>query len=171
LCGVNDVIILCSLLILNLTVNIEIMPQLTQQMIKDVEDAFFLFDYDKDGKITGKEVAAAVRSCGFYPTQAEIKEIEKDVQAIGDKVDVQTLCQFIGKRVRDQRLTPDELKEAFQVFDKQGTGMMCVQDLKRSLTTLGEMMSDDELSELLREVEQDDDGMIRADEVVKLLLA
>jgi len=140
-------------------------------MIKDVEDAFFLFDYDKDGKITDKEVAAAVRSCGFYPTQAEIREIEKDVKAIGDKVDVQTLCQFIAKRVKDLRTTADELKEAFQVFDKQGTGMMSVQDLKMSLTTLGEQLNNEELGELIRELDQDGEGMVRADDIVKVLLA
>jgi len=140
-------------------------------MIKDVEDAFFLFDYDKDGKITTKEVSATVRSCGFYPTQAEIKEIEKDVHAIGDKVDVQALCQFISKRVKDLRTTPDELKEAFQVFDKQGTGMISVHDLKMSLTTLGEQLNDEELGEMIRELDQDGDGMVRADEIVKLLLA
>jgi len=147
------------------------MPQLTQQMIKDVEDAFFLFDYDKDGKITDKEVAKAVRSCGFYPTQAEIREIEKDVKAIGDKVDVPTLCQLIAKRVKDLRTTPDELKEALQVFDKQGTGMMSVQDLKMSLTTLGEQLTDEELGELIREVDQDGEGMIRGDDIVKILLS
>jgi calmodulin len=147
------------------------MPQLTPQMVKDVEDAFFLFDYDKDGKITDKEVAAAVRSCGFFPTQAEIKEIEKDVKAIGDKVDVQTLCQFIGKRVKDLRTTTDELKEAFLVFDKQGTGMISVQDLKMSLSTLGEQLSAEEISELTREVDEDGEGMVRIDDIVKLLLA
>jgi len=47
----------------------------------ELEEAFFLFDYDKDGKITTREVGAAVRSVGLNPTETEMKEIINDVNA------------------------------------------------------------------------------------------
>jgi len=130
-----------------------------------------MFDYDKDGQITDKEVAAAVRSCGLNPTQAEVKDIEKDVKANGDKVDVKTLCQFISQRVPNPTTSPDELKDALLVFDKQGTGMVSVYDLKMSLTTLGERITDEELDELIREVDGNGEGMVRVDDIVRVLLA
>ena len=46
------------------------------------------------------------------------------------------------------------------MFDKQGTGMISVHDLKLSLTTLGERLADEELDELIREVDQDGEGMV-----------
>lgn len=143
---------------------------LPQNVIKELEEAFFLFDYDKDGKITCKEIPPVVRSVGLNPTEAELKEIVNDVNGIGGKVDVATLSQLIVKRVRDLKTTAEELKDAFQVFDKQGTGLIAVQDLKLSLTTLGERLTDEELDELIREVDQDGEGMVCYEDVVRVLL-
>jgi calmodulin len=144
---------------------------LTQNMVRELEEAFFLFDYDKDGKITSREVGAAVRSVGLNPTEVELKEMINDVNSIGGTVDVSNLCQIITKRVRELKTTPEELKDAFQVFDKQGTGMISVHDLKLSLTTLGERLTDEELDELIREVDQDGEGMVNYEDVVRVLLA
>jgi len=38
--------------------------------------------------------------------------------------------------------------------------MISVHDLKLSLTTLGERLADEELDELIREVDQDGEGMV-----------
>jgi len=146
------------------------MAQAPKSMKKDLEDAFFMFDYDKDGKITDKEVAAAVRSCGHNPTQSEVKAIENDVKAGGGKVDVESLHQLITKHVKGWT-TPEELRGAFQVFDKQGNGLISTHDLKMSLTTLGERLTDEELDELIRECDHDGEGMVRADDMIKVLLA
>lgn len=80
--------------------------------------------------------------------------------SVGGKVDVATLTQFIVKRVRDLKTTAEELKDAFQVFDKQGTGYISVHDLRLSLTTLGERLTEEELDELIRDVDQDGEGMV-----------
>ena len=79
---------------------------------------------------------------------------------MGGKIDVQGLCQLITKRVRDLKTSPEELKDAFQVFDKLGTGMISVHDLKSSLTSLGERLTDEEIDELIREVDQDGEQMV-----------
>jgi len=56
------------------------------------------------------------------------------------------------------------------VFDKQGNGQIAVHDLKMSLTTLGERLTDEELDELIREVDTDGEGTVRADDIVRVLL-
>jgi len=58
-----------------------------------------------------------------------------------------------------------------QVFDKQGNGLISTHDLKMSLTTLGERLTDEELDELIRECDHDGEGMVRADDMIKVLLA
>ena len=73
------------------------------------------------------------------------------------------LCQIIGKRLKEQETTAEALKDSFQVFDKQGNGMISVQDLKHSLTTLGERLADEEMDELIREVDIDGSGQINID--------
>lgn len=144
---------------------------LPQNVVRDLEDAFFMFDFDKDKKIETSEIGVVVRSVGLNPTEAELKEIISDVNGIGGKVDVATLSQLIVKRVRDLKTTAEELKDAFQVFDKQGTGYLSVHDLRLSLTTLGERLTEEELDELVREVDQDGEGMVNYEDVVRVLLA
>ena len=61
----------------------ELLVTVTKVLVVDaeLEEAFFLFDYDKDGRITTREVGAAVRSVGLNPTEAELKEMINDVNS------------------------------------------------------------------------------------------
>ena len=43
--------------------------QLTDEQVKEIRDAFDLFDTDKSGNIDVKELEAAMRSLGFFPTE------------------------------------------------------------------------------------------------------
>jgi len=84
---------------------------------------------------------------------------------------VNTLSQLILQRVKDLKTTPEELRGAFQVFDKQGNGMVSTQDMKMSLTTIGEKLKDEELEDFIRECDHDGEGMVRIDDMIKALLA
>ena len=44
-----------------------------------MEEAFFFFAYDKDRKISSKEVGAVVRSVGLNPTEGQLKEMTAEV--------------------------------------------------------------------------------------------
>lgn len=54
----------------------------------------------------------------------------------------------------------DELREAFKVFDKEGTGKIRDQDLKLVMQSLGESMTDEEVQEMLNEADENGDGVI-----------
>ena len=45
----------------------------------ELEEAFFFFAYDKDRKISSKEVGAVVRSVGLNPTEGQLKEMTAEV--------------------------------------------------------------------------------------------
>ena len=62
--------------------------------------------------------------------------------------------------MKNFRTSPEELRDAFQVFDKQGNGLISVQDLRSSLTSLGERLNTEDLDELIREVDQNGEGML-----------
>jgi len=142
-----------------------------ETMMRELHEAFFLFDYDKDNKITGNEVGAVVRSVGLNPTEAELKEMIGEVNAKGGKVDVNSLAQIISKRLKSQMTSAEELRDAFQVFDKHGNGMLSVHDMKISLTTLGERLGNEELDELVREVDKDAEGQVSFEDIIRVLMA
>jgi len=142
-----------------------------ESVMRELHEAFFLFDYDKDSKITGNEVGAVVRSVGLNPTESELKEMVAEVNAKGGKVDVPNLAQLISKRIKTQMTNAEELRDAFQVFDKHGNGMVSVHDMKLSLTTLGERLGNEELDELVREVDKDAEGQVSFEDIIRVLLA
>ena len=52
--------------------------------VVELGEAFFLFDYDKDKKITTRELGAVIRSVGLNPTQSELNEMIKEVETTGE---------------------------------------------------------------------------------------
>ena len=53
-----------------------------------------------------------------------------------------------------------ELREVFQVFDREGLGFVDAKELRELLTSVGEKLSQDEVDELFRELEVDNEGKI-----------
>ena len=61
---------------------------ITDEQRKDLQDIFDQFDKDKDGKISGKELANAMESMGQNPTEEEINEMLREVDLNQDgKID------------------------------------------------------------------------------------
>ena len=56
------------------------------------------------------------------------------------------------------------------MFDKDGNGFITSSELKHYLTNLGEKMSDEEVEQLIKEADIDDDGQINYEEFVKRMM-
>ena len=59
-----------------------------------------------------------------------------------------------------------ELKQAFALFDMDGSGEVSTDELGTVLATLGQKVSDEELVEIIAEVDQDGGGSVDFDEFV-----
>lgn len=68
-------------------------------------------------------------------------------------------------------LSEEDVKEAFKVFDKQGTGMISAETLKHYLTSIGEVMTPEQADQLLEELQVDSNGMVNYNKLVGTLLA
>jgi calmodulin len=62
-----------------------------------------------------------------------------------------------------------ELKVAFKKFDKNSNGLIDSAELKAVLLSLGQKLSDFEISEMIREADVDGDGNISFDEFAAML--
>merc|ERR1719192_3093799 len=98
-------------------------PEITDAEREEFRDAFKLFDKDGDGVITVDEIHEVFDSLGFKQySKSDVKKMVKAVDVDGNgTID---LDEFIGLlrtkktgKYADMTLE-DELKEAFQVFDK-----------------------------------------------------
>ncbi len=70
------------------------------------------------------------------------------------------LAEFIVMMARQQCLSPQELVQAFRVFDRDNDGFIEARELRHLLTNLGEKFTDQDVDEMIREVDVDGDGKI-----------
>ena len=68
--------------------------------------------------------------------------------------------EFVMMMAKQQCLGPEELEQAFRMFDKDGDGFIDARELRHLLTNLGEKLSEQEVDEMIAEVDIDGDGKV-----------
>jgi len=133
---------------------------LTVKQIAAVREAFAYFDRDADGAVTTSELGALMRSLGKMPSEADVVEMITQVDASGEgSFDLPAFLELMTKQ-NGAGFSGESICEAFKVFDKEGTGMISVAELRHVLTNLGEKMSPEEVDEMVREADIGDVGQI-----------
>lgn len=136
------------------------MPKLSTEQVDEAQEAFNLYDRDGDGKIKIEELGTVMRACGRNPTNAEVKSFEEQADANGTgMVDFKTFIKVMENN-KCKADDIEEVKDCFRIFDKDNTGFVPVTELRHVLTTLGEKLSTDEVDDLLRDAEIDENGNI-----------
>ena len=144
---------------------------ITDEQRKDFQDIFDQFDKDKDGKISGKELANAMVSMGQNPTDDEINEMMREVDLNQDGlIDFEAFMILMTKSSPDTQ-TEEEVINAFRVFDKEGNGLIASSELKHIMMTIGDKMTEEEADEMVNEADIDEDGMINYEEFVRMMMA
>lgn len=65
----------------------------------------------------------------------------------------------MARKMKDED-SEEELREAFKVFDKDGSGDISAAELRHVMTSLGEKLTDEEVDEMIREADIDGDGKV-----------
>eukprot|EP00732_Lithocolla_globosa_P008190 Lithocolla_globosa_v1_NODE_11373_length_514_cov_44.444444.p1 type:complete len:148 gc:universal NODE_11373_length_514_cov_44.444444:469-26(-) len=146
------------------------MEELTAKQIHDFKEAFSFFDKDHDGKITSFEVGTVMRSLGLKPTEAELQSmIDEFVPTSNDSIEFDQFCKMMQKKMMDKD-TEEELKEAFKVFDKDGTGSIHVAELRHVMGSLGESLSETEVEAMIK-LTGGSDGKVNYTSFAKVLMS
>lgn len=147
------------------------MIDLTDERMKDYRDAFEMFDKDKDGTITAKELANVLKTLNQEPSDAELREMISEVDVNGDgRIDFEEFVILMNRRSKEVD-SEEEVINAFRVFDKEGGGMISAVELRHIMTTLGDRLTEEEVEEMIREADVDGDGYINYDEFVRNMMA
>ncbi|KAJ4819915.1 Calmodulin [Rhynchospora pubera] len=146
---------------------------LSHEQIAEFKEAFSLFDKDGDGTITTRELGTVMRTLGQNPTEAELHEMIKEVDAdntLSHTVDFNEFLTLMAHKLKDKE-SEEELREAFRVFDKNQDGFISGAELRHVMTNLGEKLTNEEVQEMVREADTDGDGQINYDEFVRVMIA
>ncbi|EDW32553.1 GL11701 [Drosophila persimilis] len=145
------------------------MEDLTDEENKFIEDAFAVMDKESDGSVTAKELAVLMRSLGRSPTDNELQAMINEVDADGNgSIELEEFASMIIRKMHDTN-HEDELRDAFRVFDKENNGYITSSELKVVLTALGMKLPDDEIEEMIREYDIDQDGRLDFEEFVNMM--
>lgn len=136
----------------------------------ELREAFALFDKDGDGSITTAELATVMRSLGQNPTEADLKQMIKEVDIDGNgTIDFDEFLEMMTKHT-EYVDDDDDVIAAFKVFDKNGDGYISSDELRQVMTQLGEKLTDDELDDMIQEADTDGDGQVNYDEFYKMIM-
>jgi calmodulin len=132
-------------------------------------EGFKIYDKKNEGKIEGKDIPNLLRALGQNPTEAELNKLFE-----GKWNQKFTFDQYVAIQNRPdgwkQHGTQAEFVQAFQVFDRNESGLISGGELRYVLTSLGEKLTDRQVDELLRVVEVDKEGMVNYEEFVKAIV-
>lgn len=74
-------------------------------------------------------------------------------------IDFPEFLTMMARKMKDDD-SEEELREAFKVFDKDGSGDISAAELRHVMTSLGEKLTDEEVDEMIREADVDGDGKV-----------
>lgn len=126
--------------------------EISEDQRAEIQEAFDLFDTDKDGAIDYHELKVAMRALGFDLKKPELLKLMRENDASGSGLmewkDFERICTCFTDTVTERVASRDpreEIRRAFALFDDDGTGKISLRNLKRVAKELGENLDDEEL--------------------------
>ena len=145
---------------------------LDEEKEEEIGECFRMFDKDKDGYVTIKELELVFRSLGFDYNENSLNDLLKDYEDLPCDKNNNVLVKFsifqsiVKKNMRDVDLE-EELKLAFGNFTK--TNEIPISEFKHLMKTLGDKLSDEEIEEMIRDSQANESGVIDCEKFIKLL--
>ncbi|KAF8036617.1 hypothetical protein BT93_C2366 [Corymbia citriodora subsp. variegata] len=163
-------------------------PAMSAERMAELRRVFATFDKNGDGLITMEELRESLRGLQICVSDADVEEAVAGSDSNGDgRIDLDEFCGFLESMSAIGKATVDgggdcsggdgeggeeaELKEAFDVFDRDRDGVITVEELGRVLSSLGmsEGKRAEACEEMIRKVDVDGDGMVNFDEFKRMM--
>lgn len=143
--------------------------KLTPDQIREIKEAFHVFDNNGDGCITATELKKLVTSLGYNITEAELMDMMNQIDADDNgAIDFPEFLALMTKNLED--CDPEDiLLESFKVFDRDGSGFIGVTELDRVFKLLGQDFKDYEIEAMIKAADADGDGLVGWEDFTKMM--
>ncbi|KAI3736482.1 hypothetical protein L6452_16024 [Arctium lappa] len=143
-----------------------IAESLSEEEIAGLREMFKAMDTDNSGAITFDELKAGLRKFGSTLKDTEIRDLMDAADV--DNSGTIDYGEFVAATIHLNKLEREEhLVAAFQYFDKDGSGYITVDELQQACADHN--MTDFLVEDIIREVDQDNDGRIDYGEFVAMM--
>ena len=158
--------------------NTKLTEEKITEITSELQDKFLLFDVDGDKVISRKELGAVMRSFGENPTEDELNDLMKELDADGsDKLEFKEFLNLMEKsdrldimmkrKLKDQHV--EEMKQKFSEFDDDNDGAIDIKELRNVIESLGQTPTEEELQALLDELDLDKTSLLEFPEFLRLM--
>ncbi|CAK7325160.1 unnamed protein product [Dovyalis caffra] len=143
-----------------------IAESLSEEEIAGLKEMFKMIDSDSSGQITFEELKAGLKRVGANLKESEIYDLMQAADV--DNSGTIDYGEFIAATLHLNKIErEDHLFAAFTYFDKDGSGYITPDELQQACEEFG--LEDVRLEEMIREVDQDNDGRIDYNEFVAMM--
>ncbi|KAE8670640.1 Calcium-dependent protein kinase 2 [Hibiscus syriacus] len=139
---------------------------LSEEEIAGLKEMFKMIDTDNSGQITFEELKAGLKRVGANLKESEIYDLMQAADV--DNNGTIDYGEFVAATLHLNKIErEDHLFAAFSYFDKDGSGYITPDELQQACEEFG--IEDVRLEEMIREVDQDNDGRIDYNEFVAMM--
>nr|CAB3463199.1 unnamed protein product [Digitaria exilis] len=143
-----------------------IAESLSEEEIGGLKELFKMIDTDNSGTITYDELKNGLKRVGS-------DLMEPEIQALMDAADIDNsgtidYGEFLAATLHMNKLEREEsLMSAFAFFDKDGSGFITIDELSQACQQFG--LSDVHLEDMIKDVDQNNDGQIDYSEFAAMM--
>jgi len=131
----------------------------------EVEQAFKLFDRDKDGRVTSAEITDLIVSLGGDPRCPLVQDLLSSPDSKADgSVDINEFMQLwvaFKAKVGDEGETEEDIRTAFREYDLDNDGFITQEEMVEAMGKMGFVADkEQEAKRCLEEMDLDRDGRV-----------
>jgi len=141
--------------------------ELTKDQIANFEEDFRVFDMDSDGLLSPKELRTAWSAAHNIGEEDTPAEVQKMIAEIGT-IDLPEFLTIMARKITDFE---EEITATFGVFDKNRDGFIDVEELGQVLADEGEVLTEEEVEEMMKMADTDEDGKLDEEEYSEFMFS
>lgn len=146
------------------------MKDIKFEQMQGIEEAFRMFDRNKDGTISISELRTIMQILGNNPTEKDIKKVMREADKDGNgTLDFDEFALLMSKYLKKPEQEEIELLESFRVFDKDNSGYIELSEIKELMKSIGEKLTDEQIEDIFNKGDLNGDGRLDYQEFAKLM--
>ena len=134
----------------------------------ELKESYQVLDRDNDGIIKVREMGTIMKAFGVCPIESDFQEILRNY-GLEDQgtVDFEIFLDIMQKKRKDVD-KDEEFLESCKALDREGNGMIGVNELKHTMVFVAnEKLSDEEVNELISVIDEKKENYVNVEEFVK----
>ena len=126
-----------------------------------INDIFDMFDKNENGTIQASELHSVLESLGRSSTDDDVNQflMKLDVNANG-VISKEEFISAVDEIYSFPQSTVDEVVQAFQIFDINGSGKITVDEMKTILLKFTNEFNEDDVNAIFELIDVDQDGKV-----------